>query len=272
MGIGHSGLGGEWKLLFMKYIFILAISIMSSSMPAQERPLKSGVLHWSDLPVKPGTERETRPIFEGTAPGLEYLEIHATTQAVGAKPRPPHASKDIEELIIVKEGKVKVTINEQTTVLGAGGIAIILPQETQTFENVGDAPLTYYVFRYRSKNPMNVERGKSNGGSLLLNRDSLEFKSSVKGGSQAYFNRPTSMFENFEMHTTQLNKIGPSHAPHAHVDTEVILVIDGKAKVSINGTDYEGIPGDLFFITSNLAHAAGNGSSAICSYFAFKWR
>jgi (S)-ureidoglycine aminohydrolase len=256
----------------MKYILLIAISFISSTISGQLKSLEPGVMHWSDLPVRVSTERESRSIFEGTSPHLAYLEIHATTQAVGAKPRPPHANKDIEELVIIKEGKVKITIGEQSAILGAGGVAIILPEEMQTFENVGDTPLTYYIFRYRSKSPMNPERGKSNGGSLILNQDSVEFKTSPKGGSRSYFDRPTSMFENFEMHITQLNKIGLSHTPHTHIDTEIILVIEGSSKVKINETDYEGAPGDLFFINSNLIHAAGNGSENPCTYFAFKWR
>jgi (S)-ureidoglycine aminohydrolase len=246
------------------------MTILSAS--AQLKPIEPGVYHWKDLPVKKSTDRESRRIFEGTSPHFEYLEIHATTQMPGAKPSPPHDNKDIEEIIIVKEGKMKATIGEQSAVLGAGSVILILPLEMQTFENVGDTPLTYYVMRYRSRKPMDIERGKSNGGSLLLNQDSLEFKTTAKGGSRAYFDRPTSMCENFEMHVTQLDKKGPSHAPHTHVDTEVILVIDGTNEVIIEDKKYNGTTGDLYFINSGLSHNGGNGSDATCTYFAFKWR
>lgn len=257
----------------MKHTLYLTLCLMTTlSALAQLQPIQPGVYHWKDLPVKKSTDRETRPIFEGTSPHFEYLEIHATTQMPGAKSRPPHDNKDIEEIIIVKEGKMKVTIGEQSTVLGAGSVMLILPLEMQTFENVGDTPLTYYVMRYRSRKPMDIQRGKSNGGSLVLNQDSLEFKITAKGGSRAYFDRPTAMCENFEMHVTQLNKKGPSHAPHTHVDTEIILVIDGTNEVIIEDKKYNGTAGDLYFINSGLSHNGGNGSDATCTYFAFKWR
>ena len=242
------------------------------SAPAQLQPIESGVYHWKDLPVKISKDRETRSLFEGTSTHLEYLEIHATTQMPAAVPRPPHDNKDIEELIIVKEGQMKVTIDEQSVVLGPGGVVLILPLQMQTFENVGDGKLIYYVMQYRSKKPMNIERGKSNGDSMLLNKDSLVFKPSAKGGAWAYFDRPTSMCENLEMHVTQLNKKGPSHTPHSHVDTEIILVLEGTNEVTIGDKTYNGSPGDLYFIDSGLVHTGGNGSDTPCTYFAFKWR
>lgn len=245
---------------------------MPLSVSAQLQPIEPGVYHWEDFPVKKRTDRESRPIFEGTSPHFEYLEIHATTQMPGAKPSPAHDNKDIEELLIVKEGKMKVTIGDQTAVLGKGGVILILPEEMQTFENVGEDQLTYYVLRYRSRKPMNLERGIKNGGSLLISKDSIEFIANEKGGRFNYFDRPTSMCENFELHLTQRNVKGPSHTPHSHVDTEIILALDGNPQVVIGDKEYNGKSGDLFFINSGLVHNGGNGSGAPCLYFAFKWR
>lgn len=256
----------------MKPLLLIILNILTLSGVAQFQPIKSGVYHWNDLPVRVGTNRETRRIMEGTSPHLEYLEIHATTQMPGAAPRPAHDNKDTEELIIVKEGKLKVTLDDHTAVLGTGGVALILPQVMQSVENIGNGPVTYYVIRYRSKKPMHLERGKVGGGSLILNQDSLEFVPSSKGGSRAYFNRPTSMFENFEMHMTFLNKKGPSHSPHSHIDTEMMLVLDGYNEVTIGEDVFHGNPGDLYFINSETMHTGGNGSDAPCLYFAFKWR
>lgn len=245
---------------------------MTLSVSAQLQPIEPGVYHWNDLPVKKRTDRESRAIFEGTSPHFEYFEIHATTQMPGAKPAAPHDNKDIEELLIVKEGKMKVTIGDKTAVLGKGGVILILPEEMQTFENVGDTNLTYYVLRYRSRKPMNLERGINNGGSLLISKDSLEFVSNEKGGRYNYFDRPTSMCENFELHLTQRNVTGPSHAPHTHNDSEIILALEGNPQVVIGDREYNGQPGDLFFINSGEVHNGGNGSDAPCLYFAFKWR
>ncbi len=260
------------KYLRMKCILHIILCFMSLKASAQLLPISSGVYHWKDLPVKKGTNRESRSIVEGTSAHFDYLEIHTTTQLQGAKPSPAHANKDIEELIIVKEGTMKVTIGSQTTLLGKGGVILILPAEMQTFENVGNDQLTYYVMRYRSRKPMDIERGRMSGGSLLLNMDSLDVNTNEKGSRRNYFERATAMCENFELHLTQRNVKGPSHEPHTHVDTEIILVLEGNPQVVMDNKEYNGAPGDLFFINSGLVHAGGNGSEAPCLYFAFKWR
>lgn len=240
--------------------------------PAQLKPVESGVIHWDKLSVKKDSQRESRKLAEGTTHEFEYFEIHATTQQIGAVPRPPHAQKDIEEVIIVKEGSLKCTIGDKTAVLGAGGVLLIPPQEMQTFENIGDGPVTYYVFMFRSKKAMNMERSFNAGGALLLNRDSLPFKETARGGTRKYFDRPTAMCENYEMHITHLKEKGPSHTPHRHVDTEIILVIDGETEMTIDGKMHKGGPGDLYIAESNKMHGISNAGDKPCSYFAFKWR
>jgi (S)-ureidoglycine aminohydrolase len=239
---------------------------------AQLEPVNPGVYKWADLPVKAGEDRESRKILEGVSAHLEYLEIHATTQFKGAKPGKAHANDDIEECIIVKEGKLRATIEGRSVVLGAGGVILLMPRQMHSIENAGDGNLTYYVMRYRSKKKMDLERGQASGGTLTLNADSLEFIPSARGGGRPYFDRPTAMCERFEMHVTRLDKKGPSHTPHAHIETEIILVISGDTEMSIDGKDYKGSAGDLYLMNSGLTHGLRNAKDTPCLYFAFKWK
>lgn len=256
----------------MKIILSLLLHTITMNAFTQMQPITSGVFHWSELPVKKVNHRESRKLAEGTTHEFEYFEMHATTQEKGAVPRPPHAQKDIEELIIIKEGTVKCTIGNKTAVLGAGSVLLIPPLEMQTFENIGDGPLTYYVFMFRSKKPMNMERSKLAGGTLLLNYDSLKYTEANNKGTRKYFDRPTAMCENYEMHITYLKQKGPSHAPHQHIDTEIILVIEGETEMIIEGKNYTGKAGDLYIMESGKIHGISNASEKPCSYFAFKWR
>ena len=256
----------------MKTLLATLLPFLTLSAMAQLQPVKPGVYKWDDLKVNTGEGRESRQVMEGVSPHLEYLEIHATTQFKGAMPGKAHANDDIEECIIVTEGKLKATIEGQTTILGPGGVILLMPRQIHSIENVGDGNLTYYVMRYRSRKPMDLQRGESAGGTLVLNTDSLEFKPSARGGGRAYFDRPTAMCERFEMHVTRLDRQGPSHEPHAHVETEIILMISGETMMTIDGKNYEGSAGDLYFINSGLTHGLRNTGDAPCSYFAFKWR
>ncbi|UAY50868.1 cupin domain-containing protein [Ferruginibacter albus] len=256
----------------MKYFFLLLLQSIALIVSAQPDTIPSGVFHWNELRVKKEKDRETRFIAKGITNEFSYFELHATTQQKGATPKPSHAQTDIEELIIVKEGMMKASVGDTTVVLGAGSVLLIPPKVMQALENIGDGPLTYYVLQFRAKKGLDLERNKMAGGALLLNADSLPFIKTEKGSTKKYFNRATATCENYEMHITQLEHKGPSHAAHQHVDTEIILVIDGDVGVTVDGKDYAGTNGDLFLIESGKLHGVSNISDKPCSYFAFKWR
>lgn len=255
----------------MRSILMVVLCFMSLTITAQLDTVLSGVYKWADHPVKLGESKESRKILEGVSPHFDYFKIHATTQYPGAKPGPAHANDDMEECIIIKEGQMKVTIEDQTRVLGPGSVVLLMPRQMHSIQNIGDSNLTYYVMKYRSNKKMNLERGEASGGSLVLNADALTFKSSARGGGIAYFDRSTAMCERFEMHVTHLNKKGTSHSPHAHVETEIILILSGDTEMTIDGKEYKASAGDFYLMTSLLHHGVRNANDEPCSYFAFKW-
>ncbi len=256
----------------MKYFLPFLFQLISMTAFTQPKPVTSGVFHWNELPVKKEAQRKSRKIAEGTTNEFEYFEMHATTQEKGAAPKPAHTQKDIEELIIIKEGTMKCSIGNKTATLSAGSVLLIPPLESQAFENTGNGPLTYYVLMFRSKKPMDMQRSTQAGGILLQNVDTLPMIESAKGGTRKYFDRSTAMCERYEMHVTKLLHKGPSHTPHQHVETEIILVIDGDMEMTIDGQNYTGGAGDLFIAESGKLHGVGNASDKPCSYFAFKWK
>ncbi|WP_092895192.1 cupin domain-containing protein [Algoriphagus aquimarinus] len=256
----------------MRLIFATIFCLMTLSSFAQLQPIKSGVFHWNDFEVKSNGDRQGRAILEGISTHFDYLEMHATTQAVGAKASTAHANEDIEELIIVKEGVMKVTIDGESSILGANGVISLMPLQMHSMQNAGDSPLTYYVIRYRSKKQMNVERGIASGGSLMINADSLAYRPTSVGGVRSYFDRSTAMCERLEMHVTTLDRKVPSHEPHSHVETEIILMISGETAQLIDGKEYTAKAGDFYFMESESNHGIRNTSDQPTTYFAFKWK
>jgi mannose-6-phosphate isomerase-like protein (cupin superfamily) len=256
----------------MKHMLSFILLSLSVNVMAQLKPVGSGVYHWNELAVTKDGQRESRKLVEGTTPEFEYFEIHATTQFKAAVPKPAHTQNNIEELIIIKEGSMKCTIGQKTAILGKGSILLVPPLQTQAFENLGNGPLTYYVFMFRSKKPMDIERSIKAGGALLINYDSLPYTETASKGTRKFFERPTAMCDNFEMHTTTLKQKGPSHAPHQHVDSEIILVIEGETEMTIDGKQYTAGPGDLYIVESGKMHGISNPSEKQCSYYAFRFR
>ncbi|WP_416864173.1 MAG: cupin domain-containing protein [Imperialibacter sp.] len=263
------------KSLIKKLIHLAAAGIFIASLttPAfsQETKLTSKVYTWDELPVETGKNGERRQIAEGSTDHLKYLELHTTSVGAGLAFHAPH-SHDDEELVIIKEGQVKVTVGDQSKVMGPGSIALIQAGEQHGMTNAGTTPATYYIMRYHDKEPHDAARGKANGGSLLISYNDTEAKPTGKGTRRDYFDRPTSATENFEMHVTSLNKGEDSHAPHTHFVEEIIVIMKGNTQMHIDGQLVDAPQGSLVYLGSNVPHALKNLTDGSCEYFAFQWK
>ena len=259
----------------MKQIIVCLLLLTTTSLTAQKSDsLLSNVYYWNKLEAKNEDSRVRRQILEGKTFALSYFEIHASTLEPGKAPHPPHVHEDYEELMMVKEGQVKITIAGKSKILGPGSIAFAMPGDEHGIENAGNTQATYFILKYKGKQKqtMDLERAKQGGGSFMLDWNELQTKNTGKGYRRDFFNKGTSQLNQFEMHTTALNADSVSHAPHTHVQEEIILILRGSVEMYINGNLHKGTAGDLYFISSNVPHALKNIGKEQCEYFAFQWR
>lgn len=258
------------------FILLLLPSLLQAQKNVQGTPdgdsLLSNVYYWNKLEAKKEDTRVRKQIVEGRTFALDYFEIHASTLEPGKAPHPPHVHADQEELMIVKEGQVKITIAGTSKILGAGSIAFAMPGDEHGIENAGDTEATYYILKYKGKLPMDPERAKQAGGSFMLDWNDLKTKNTGKGYRRDFFNRGTAQLAQFEMHTTALNADSVSHAPHTHVQEEMILIIRGNVEMNIAGVFYKASAGDMIFLSSGVLHNLKNIGKEQCEYFAFQWR
>src|SRR4029079_5748270 len=97
-----------------KILFFLIIINAFTAIAQKNDSLQSNVYYWNKLePIKEDT-RVRRQVLEGKTFALEYFEIHSSTLEQGKPPHPPHTHVDQEELMIVKEGQVRITIRGQS--------------------------------------------------------------------------------------------------------------------------------------------------------------
>jgi (S)-ureidoglycine aminohydrolase len=139
------------------------------------------------------------------------------------------------------------------------------------WENAGDTPVTYYVFRYRSK-ALNVKRGRIAGDSFMVDWDDIEFKKSDIGGRRQNFDRATSMYERFEMHVSTLNEGLTNHQVHKHRAEEFVLILRGEVEMPVGDSTFKASRGDLIFLASQMPHALNNTGNGQTEYFAFQWQ
>lgn len=255
----------------MKKINLIFFIICSQQLFAQIDSVKSAVYRWNNLQQKKEETRVRREVVEGKTLDLSYFEVHTSTIEPGKAPHPPHSHVDTEEVIIVNQGTLNVTINGVSKILPAGSIAVAMPGDLHGIENAGNTVATYYILKLKSQNPMNIERANSSGGSFTVNWDTVTIKKTDRGERRNMFERPTSQFSRFEMHVTTLNAGQVSHAPHMHRAEEVVLIKTGNAEMQIGDKFYPASAGDLIFLGSGILHASKNTGTEPLTYFAFQW-
>ena len=256
----------------MRLTFLLSFVVIASSLMGQKTDsLAPHVYRWDNLEVKKEGTRIRKQVMDGSTTTLSNFEVHATTLEPGKAPHPPHTHTDQEELLIVKEGIVKISINGDSRILGAGSIAFAMPGDEHGIENAGKTSATYYVLKYKGK-IANPGRAKRSGGSFMLDWNDLKTTNTGKGYRRDFFNKATSQLAQFEMHTTALNADSSSHAPHTHMQEEIILILRGDVTMHIGEKFYPASPGDVVFLPSRIPHALLNTGKKQCEYFAFQWR
>jgi quercetin dioxygenase-like cupin family protein len=120
---------------------------MSADRPVSPAPkLASAVLEWSELPPKSTPVGERRDFVDGPTATFANFECHATTLNPGEAPHGAHRHAD-EEVIIVKDGVVEVTINGRSRLAGPGSLVFIASNDLHGLRNTSAARATYHVLR-----------------------------------------------------------------------------------------------------------------------------
>ena len=235
---------------------LVAAGLLASSVSAQLAPVKAGVYRWADMrPDDLGGGRRARLVLAGSTLDLDTLEVRAITIPTTASADTLAAQDSLESFMLVKEGKLAVTLNGVSRALGAGGVALVLPGDRLVMSNTGGAPTTYYLFTYRSKAPMNLERGRQAGGSFMLDYTELSERPTAVGFRRDVLNRPTAMFRRFESHWSSVKAGVRNHATHTHRADEFMMMTKGNVQMLIGTREPPATSGDVVFLGSMLPHS-----------------
>jgi (S)-ureidoglycine aminohydrolase len=250
----------------MKAIYFFALLFAINGAVAQTAKVPSGLYKW------PPERAPHQMYFKASSTFFESFDMYTETLMAGEIKTSSDVGAEKEVLIIVKEGELALEIGDQKKTVGPGSVALIMPGEKFNCRSGNSSPVVFYDLQFKSKSPVDVARGKSNGGSLVVDWDELPFKKTDVGGRRDYFNKPTTTCTKFEMHVTTLNEGLPSHAPHEHAEEEIILLIKGNATMNVAGKDYPMALGDFVFAASHDFHGIRNSGKGQCEYFAFQWK
>lgn len=118
--------------------------VASKGLASERASLASKTFRFEDLPVHASGENRIRPILEGATHEGCGLEAHETDLAPGGMPHPSHRHRQ-EEMFLIREGTVEVTIAGRSTRLGPGGVAFIASNEEHGIRNAGSTHAEYFV-------------------------------------------------------------------------------------------------------------------------------
>ena len=114
---------------------------------AEGAALPSKMYRYEDLPVRANGANKQRAVFKGETHTGFPVELHETELAPGEAPHPPHNHVH-EEMIIIRDGTMEVTISGKSSKLGPGSVAWVASGEQHGWRNVGSTRARYMVMAF----------------------------------------------------------------------------------------------------------------------------
>ena len=87
-----------------------------------------------------------------------------------------------------------------------------------------------------------------------------------------FFQAPTATLDELELHVSTLKPGDTSHAPHRHVNEELVIVKEGTVEALVNGELKRVGPGSVIFNASNELHGIRNVGDGPATYHVINWK
>jgi quercetin dioxygenase-like cupin family protein len=244
------------------------------SPPTNSTPLGSTFVDWDSLKFKATPVGLYCAVFDNPTPTLEKFELHITTLFPGMSPHSPH-HHPWEEIFVIKEGQLEVSINGKKQTAGPGSMAFIGSHDVHHVTNTGDKPATYYVMTFCTAAVHTVRDQPAAewapAGTLpsqVVDCDSIA--PPAGGGHKTIFDSPTLTLLEFESHISTL-KPGASTKPgNRDPGDELFIVKSGVLEVTLNGISSRMSAGSLYYVAPNDARTMKNIGTQPCSYQVIK--
>ena len=129
------------SLMTRRDLTLLSAGLLATAAKAQKLAvLPSKAYRFEDLVVK----GNSRPVFDGVTHTGFHLEFHETELAPGASPHPPHRHEH-DEMIMIREGTIEVTIEGHVSVIGPGSVIYAASNDLHGMKNIGATKAQYFV-------------------------------------------------------------------------------------------------------------------------------
>jgi quercetin dioxygenase-like cupin family protein len=123
--------------------FLLASA--AAAQPAKTGLQPSQAFRYEDLTPSKNGPMTSRQILTGLTHSGFRVDLHETELAAGEAPHAPHQHVH-EEMVLIRQGELEVTIGGRATRIGAGSVAFVASNQMHGWRNTGSAPARYFVF------------------------------------------------------------------------------------------------------------------------------
>lgn len=128
-----------------------ASQIAQASQGPQTSALPAKIYHSAEIPYKGDEKKKARRFFYGPEHSGYNLEMHETVLGPGVETHPLHTHGH-QEIIILVEGTVEVSMDGRTDTVEAGSVIFYEPAKPHNLRNTGATPARYYVVELRGSN------------------------------------------------------------------------------------------------------------------------
>jgi quercetin dioxygenase-like cupin family protein len=267
-------------LAFLPFCAAASVSVMAEpaeatySPPPTSVPLGSTFVDWNSLRFRATPVGLYCGVFDEPTPALEKIEVHVTTLFPGMASHAPH-HHPWEEMLLIKEGQVEVSINGRKQAAGPGALVFFASHDVHNATNVGKNPATYYVINFCTKAVHTVRdqpAAEWASPDLLTSRvvdcDALPFP--ANGGHREVFDSPTVTFLRLESHISTLGP-GKSTTPrNRDPGDELFIVKSGLLEATLNGVACRLGAGSFYYVAPNDERTMKNIGTEPCSYQVIK--
>lgn len=109
--------------------------------------LPSKVYDFATMLAEPTAMGERRRYFFSPTATLDQFVVQMSSLDPGKSPHPPHQHVD-EEMIMIKEGTLEISLNGKLQRVGPGSLVFVASNDLHGWTNVGTERANYWVLRW----------------------------------------------------------------------------------------------------------------------------
>ena len=120
-------------------------TLAAAQQSGAKEPLPSLALRHEDMAARQSGAIVMRQLLKGGTHTGFQIDLHESELPAGEAPHPPHRHVH-EEMLLIRNGTLDVTIAGKASRLGPGSVAYIASGQEHGWRNAGTATATYLVF------------------------------------------------------------------------------------------------------------------------------